>query len=99
MSDDLIAQFSTDLRPVAPAAMRNRLLMWLAAGVVLSAVLMLAWLGLRPDLAVAVGMPVFWAKFAFTSWMALSWVDHTVWRRVVPKGWFYNVMVTGAKPS
>jgi hypothetical protein len=66
MSDDLIAQFSTDLRPVAPAAMRNRLLMWLAAGVVLSAVLMLAWLGLRPDLAVAVGRPVFWAKFAFT---------------------------------
>jgi ubiquinone/menaquinone biosynthesis C-methylase UbiE len=40
-----------------------------------------------------------WAKFAFNSWMGLSWVDANVWRRVVPKGWFYNVMVTGVKPS
>ncbi len=40
-----------------------------------------------------------WAKFAFTSWKALSWVDANVWQRVVPKGWFYNVLVTGVKPS
>ncbi len=40
-----------------------------------------------------------WAKFAFGSWTALSWVDANVWRRVMPKGWFYNVMVTGVKPS
>ncbi|WP_343598866.1 class I SAM-dependent methyltransferase [Mycobacterium sp.] len=40
-----------------------------------------------------------WARFAFTSWKALSWVDATLWRRVVPKGWFYNVMLTGVKPS
>jgi hypothetical protein len=40
-----------------------------------------------------------WAKFAFKSWTSLSWVDANVWRKVVPKGWFYNVMVTGVKPS
>jgi ubiquinone/menaquinone biosynthesis C-methylase UbiE len=40
-----------------------------------------------------------WAKFAFTSWKTLSWVDENVCRRVVPKGWFYNVMITGIKPS
>ena len=40
-----------------------------------------------------------WAKFAFNGWTTLSWVDANVWRRVVPKGWFYNVMVTGTKPS
>ena len=40
-----------------------------------------------------------WAKFAFGSWITLSWVDDNLWRRVVPKGWFYNVMVTGVKPS
>jgi ubiquinone/menaquinone biosynthesis C-methylase UbiE len=40
-----------------------------------------------------------WAKFAFTSWKTLSWVDENVSRRVVPKGWFYNVMITGNKPS
>jgi hypothetical protein len=40
-----------------------------------------------------------WAKFAFGSWTTLSWVDDNLWRRVVPQGWFYNVMVTGVKPS
>lgn len=40
-----------------------------------------------------------WARFAFRSWTALSWVDANVLSRVVPKGWFYNVMVTGVKPS
>jgi SAM-dependent methyltransferase len=40
-----------------------------------------------------------WAKFAFTSWKTLSWVDANVMRHVVPKGWFYNVMITGVKPS
>jgi ubiquinone/menaquinone biosynthesis C-methylase UbiE len=39
-----------------------------------------------------------YAKFAFHSWITLSWVDDHLWRRVVPKGWFYNVMVTGVKP-
>ena len=38
-------------------------------------------------------------KFAFDSWTTLSWVDANVWRHVVPKGWFYNVMITGVKPS
>lgn len=40
-----------------------------------------------------------WAMFAFRSWMTLSWVDANLWRHVMPKGWFYNVMITGVKPS
>jgi len=40
-----------------------------------------------------------WARFAFGGWKALSWMDATVWRHVVPKGWFYNLMITGVKPS
>jgi hypothetical protein len=40
-----------------------------------------------------------YAKFAFHSWITLSWVDHNLWRRVVPKSWYYNVMVTGVKPA
>ena len=40
-----------------------------------------------------------WARFAFGSWATMSWLDANVWRRVVPKGWFYNLMVTGVKPS
>jgi hypothetical protein len=38
-------------------------------------------------------------NFAFTSWKLLSWADGNVWRHVVPKGWFYNVEITGTKPS
>ncbi|MBV8928714.1 MAG: SAM-dependent methyltransferase, partial [Mycobacteriaceae bacterium] len=40
-----------------------------------------------------------WAKFAFTSWITLSALDNRLWRQVVPKSWYYNVMVTGVKPS
>ncbi len=39
-----------------------------------------------------------WAKFAFGSWTTLSWVDANVLSHVVPKPWYYNVMVTGVKP-
>jgi ubiquinone/menaquinone biosynthesis C-methylase UbiE len=40
-----------------------------------------------------------WARFAFSGWKTLSWIDANVWRHVAPKGWFYNVMITGVKPS
>jgi hypothetical protein len=40
-----------------------------------------------------------WARFAFGGWKALSWMDAAVWRHLVPKGWFYNLMITGVKPS
>ncbi|MCW2653902.1 MAG: SAM-dependent methyltransferase [Mycobacterium sp.] len=40
-----------------------------------------------------------WAKFAFGSWLTLSWLDVNVLRHLVPKAWYYNVMVTGVKPS
>lgn len=40
-----------------------------------------------------------WARFAFTSWKTLSWVDANVWRRIIPKSWFYNIIITGVKPS
>jgi hypothetical protein len=66
MSDELIDRLSADVAPVRPAAMRVRLVMGLVAGMVAAAVLMVAWLGLRPDLAVAVVTPIFWGKFAFT---------------------------------
>ncbi len=71
MSDDLIDQLSGELKPVGPAAMRSRLLLWLAAGMVASAVLMLAWLGVRPDIAAAIATPVFWLKFGFALALAV----------------------------
>jgi SAM-dependent methyltransferase len=38
-----------------------------------------------------------WAMFAYRSWQRLSWLDANVLARVVPRGWFYNALVTGTK--
>ncbi len=40
-----------------------------------------------------------WAKFAFGGWKSLSWVDEKVLKHVVPRSFFYNVMITGVKPG
>jgi len=39
-----------------------------------------------------------WARFAYTGWRRLSWLDENVLSRVVPDELFYNVCVTGTKP-
>ncbi|GAA5138851.1 class I SAM-dependent methyltransferase [Pseudonocardia adelaidensis] len=38
-----------------------------------------------------------WAMFAYRSWQRLSWLDANVLARVVPRGWFYNALVTGTR--
>jgi ubiquinone/menaquinone biosynthesis C-methylase UbiE len=38
-----------------------------------------------------------WAMFAYRSWQRLSWLDATLLARVVPRGWFYNALVTGTR--
>ena len=40
-----------------------------------------------------------WAVFAFRTWQGLNAVDATVMRRIVPKRYFYNVSITGVKPT
>jgi len=40
-----------------------------------------------------------WARFAFGGWKALSWVDHRLLSRVLPREVFYNVAITGVKPA
>jgi ubiquinone/menaquinone biosynthesis C-methylase UbiE len=39
-----------------------------------------------------------WKLFAFHTWQLLTWLDETLLRRVVPKAFFYNALVTGTKP-
>ena len=39
-----------------------------------------------------------WANFAMHSWQRLSTVDRAL-SRVVPKGLYYNVEITGCRPS
>ena len=38
-----------------------------------------------------------WAMFAYKSWQRLSWLDTNVLSRVVPRGWFYNALVSGTR--
>ncbi len=40
-----------------------------------------------------------WAMFAYHAWQRLSWLDRTVLSHVVPRGWFYNALVTGVRPA
>jgi hypothetical protein len=67
MADDLIARLSDELEPAPKRAVPRRLATGLAAGAILAAMAMLAWLGLRPDLAEAVFGMMYWWKFLYTA--------------------------------
>ncbi|MGZ3403029.1 MAG: NrsF family protein [Phenylobacterium sp.] len=66
-TDDLIAGLSADLPKVAPGAIGRRIALGLGLGGLGSAIVMLVWLGPRPDLAQAVTTPMFWMKFGYAA--------------------------------
>jgi hypothetical protein len=66
MTDDLINRLVADLKPVRRTALRERLALVITAGLIVSAVLMCLWLGLRPDMAEATDTAIFWIKSAYT---------------------------------
>jgi len=67
MADDLIDRLADDLKPVPPHGLAMRLAGYAAVGALVAGVLMLAWLGLRPDMDTAPGTMMFWSKFAYTT--------------------------------
>lgn len=66
MTDDLIARLAADLKPVRPRAMFWLLLGALVVSGAVAIALMLAWLGMRPDMATAPSTMMFWTKFSYT---------------------------------
>jgi hypothetical protein len=66
-TDALIQSLSADPRPVTPGAVARRILAGLALGAATSTLLMIAWLGVRPDLATAMATGMFWVKLAYTA--------------------------------
>lgn len=64
-TDDLIAALSADATPTPRRAVGRTLVSGLGLGVAGSIVLMLLWLGLRPDLMPAMGTAMFWMKFVY----------------------------------
>ena len=64
-TDDLIAMLATGDVAVAAGSAWRRFGGALALGIAIGAVLMLGTLGVRPDIASAAQMPMFWLKLAF----------------------------------
>jgi len=66
-TDELIDLLGADTGPVGKAEPARRLALGAAAGSVVVLVLVLTWLGLRPDLAAALAGGFFWIKAAYTA--------------------------------
>lgn len=66
MTDDLIARLSADLKPVRPMALQRLLIGATIASTLVAIIAMNLWLGMRPDLDVAMSTMNFWTKFGYT---------------------------------
>lgn len=71
-TDDLIERLAGDLAPVRPGAVARRLGLGIGAGALVSAAIMLAWLGVRPDIGAAVTTGAYWIKFIYTAAIAAA---------------------------
>jgi hypothetical protein len=65
-TDELIGRLAGDLGPVSRWTVPRRLFLGLGFGAAASAFLVIAGLGLRPDLAGAARTPEFWVKLVYT---------------------------------
>lgn len=69
-TDELISMLAGDAGAVAPQVWRRRYALALGAGLIGATLLMLPLLGVRPDIADAVRLPMFWVKLAFPAALA-----------------------------
>ena len=65
-TESLIDALTADVAPIRARAVEGRLLTGLALGAVVTALAVLLWLGLRPDLAHAVYGSTIWMKWGYT---------------------------------
>jgi hypothetical protein len=72
-TDDLVKLLATGAEPVERHAVGHRYAIAITLGMGASALLMLNLLGLRPDLAVAVRLAMFWVKLGFVA--GLAWAS------------------------
>ena len=71
-TDALIERLSENLAPVPRLAALRILALGLGAGALVSFVLMVLWLGIRPDLMTAISTEAYWMKFFYTLAAALT---------------------------
>jgi hypothetical protein len=65
-TDELIALLAHDATPVKRCMLPARLLLFSLIGAFIAAVILVPWLGIRPDLADAMGGTTFWMKAIYT---------------------------------
>jgi hypothetical protein len=74
-TDELVTLLATGAEAVDLHAPVRRCATAVAAGVLVAAVMMVAWLGVRGSLAQDVAVPMLWIKFAFVAWLAAGgWI-------------------------
>lgn len=69
-TDELVTLLAAGAGPVAPGAAARRYAAALGWGAFGAALLMAILLGVRPDLAEATRLPMFWVKLGFPAWLA-----------------------------
>ncbi|MGH7645386.1 MAG: NrsF family protein [Gemmatimonadales bacterium] len=74
-TDQLVKLLATGVEAVDLRAPVRRCAVAVAAGVLVAAVVMAAWLGVRASLVQDVGVPMLWVKFAFVASFAVAgWI-------------------------
>jgi hypothetical protein len=71
-TEDLIAQLAQDSRPVRPDAVVRRLVLGIGIGALISAVLVVLWLGPRDNVGAAMQGASYWIKWAYTLSLATA---------------------------
>ena len=71
-TDELIHLLAADATPVARHRIEQRFAVATLAGVVGAGMALMAWFGLRPDLAQAAALPMFWGKLMFAAALAAA---------------------------
>lgn len=71
-TDELVTLLAKDAGPVAPKATARRFTKALGWGMLGTSLAMVMSMGVRPDIAEAVTLPMFWMKLAFPSLVAIA---------------------------
>jgi hypothetical protein len=113
-TDDLVSLLATGLTPVPRHVSAQRLGLALVVGLVLATALLLLGYGIRPDLARAAGLPMFWVKLLVPVAIGCAGLlaTHRLARPGVPAGlswlgvllpvaglWLLGAMVWQATPA
>ena len=71
-TNELIHLLAADAAPVARHRIEQRFALATLAGLVGAGMALMAWFGLRPDLAQAAALPMFWGKLMFAASLAVA---------------------------